>query len=245
MIKIKNFCLISSLSLLACFQSQALTKREQAALTEVWLPKVTEVKPTPIPSDAINLTDNIDHHWQHSKGQKVKWTVENNQLTVVPGSGSIETKQSFCDMQLHIEWRSPKKTPGKSGQQLGNSGIFIQGQYEIQVLDSYDNETYSNGQAGAVYKQAAPLVNAMLPTGEWQTYDIIFKAPKFSASGQLITKAYVSVLHNGVLIQNHTEIQGATVFVGQPKYHAHGCRPLLLQDHRDEVSYRNIWLRKL
>lgn len=156
----------------------------------------------------------------------------------------IQTREKFDDFQLHIEWRPPLVIKG-DGQGRGNSGIFLQGRYEVQVLDSYNNRTYSNGQAASIYKQAIPLVNAMQPTGVWNSYDIIYKSPRFKNNGELESPAYVTVLHNGVLVQNHTEILGNTVFVGPPSYEAHGPGPLMLQDHGDPVSFRNIWIRKL
>lgn len=216
-------------------------------LTEQWTPIPNSVMPKPIPSDAIILFDGRSKQaWQHQDGSEAKWINSENTLTVKPGSGAILTKEVFCDIQLHIEWRSPKLEEGVSGQHLGNSGIFLQSRYELQILDSYKNDTYSNGQAGSIYKQSPPLVNASLPPLTWQSYDIIYKAPRFNAQGKLLEKAYITALHNGVLIQNHTEIQGPTRYIGTASYtHAHSCAPLLLQDHSDLVSYRNIWLRKL
>jgi hypothetical protein len=145
---------------------------------------------------------------------------------------------------LHFEWQVPQPSADMKGQQRNNSGIFFQQRYEVQVLDSYDNPTYSNGQAGSVYKQTIPLVNAMRPPQSWQVYDIIYQAPRFSGE-KLTTPGYVTVLHNGVLVQNHTEIQGTTEWIGAPKYVAHDCAPLQLQDHGNLVSYRNMWVREL
>lgn len=216
-------------------------------LTEVWEPIPAEVIPSPVPSDAIVLFDGTHlNEWHHGKDNPAKWSIQNGYTTIVPGTTGISSKQRFCDMQLHIEFMTPTPIAGKKGQGSGNSGIFLQGRYEVQVLNSYKNRTYSNGQAGSIYKQTAPLVNASLPTGQWQTYDIIYKAPTFDNSGKVKDKAYVTVLHNGVLIQNHTEIQGNTTYRGKAQYgKAHGCAPIWLQDHNDEVSYRNIWVRKL
>lgn len=222
-----------------------MTKKEQAAKTEVWLPEVSVIQATPIPSDADILFNGYGTDaWEHKDGTPIKWINEKGVLTVSPKSGAIQTKQAYCDVQLHLEWRSPNKIKGKSGQLLGNSGVFLQSLYEVQVLDSYNNKTYANGQAGSIYKQSPPLVNAMRPTGEWQTYDIIFQAPRFDGDF-LLSKAKVTVLHNGILIQNNTVIEGPTVYIGQPKYKAHGCQPLMLQDHSDKVSFRNIWIRSL
>lgn len=215
--------------------------------TEEWEPKVAMVKPSPVPSDAVILFNGSDlNQWQHNDGKPAAWLInQDKSFTLVSGAGRLQTKDSFCDVQLHIEWRSPNKISGKSGQQLGNSGIFLMERYELQILDSYQNQTYSNGQAGAVYKQYAPLVNATAPTGEWNTYDIIFTAPKFDQKGHLLSPAYLTALHNGVLIQNHVKIQGSTTYKGLPVYKPHGCSPISLQDHHDEVSFRNIWLRAL
>ena len=164
-------------------------------------------------------------------------------MTVEPGSGDIRTRQSFGDVQLHIEWRSPEMST--EGQLKGNSGVFLQERYEVQVLDSHGGKTYPNGQAASIYKQFIPLVNASRPAGEWQSYDIIFRAPTFSDSGDLISPATMTVLHNGVLVHNHVEIKGTTEYRGAPSYTAHGAAPLALQDHGDKVSFRNIWIRQL
>ncbi len=167
-------------------------------------------------------------------------------MTVERGSGGIRTRQDFCDVQLYLEWRAPAEIDGMQGQDRGNSGVFLQERYEIQVLDSYDNETYPNGQAASVYKQHIPLVNASRPPGEWQSYDILYTAPRFDESGELASPAYVTVLHNGVLAQHHVEIQGTTEWIGEPDYdEAHGCAPIYLQDHDAAVSFRNIWVREL
>ena len=161
-----------------------------------------------------------------------------------PGSKDIETIQQFDDYQLHIEFRTPAEVKGTS-QGRGNSGIFMQGKYELQVLDNYDNRTYSNGQAGAIYKQTMPLVNACSKPGEWQTYDIVYTSPKFNKDSMIITPAYITVLHNGVLVQNHTPIYGTTPYIGQPHYEVHGKGPIKLQDHDNTTSFRNIWIREL
>ena len=165
-------------------------------------------------------------------------------MTVVKGSGDIETKRSFGDCQLHLEFRSPAVVAGE-GQFRGNSGVFFQNRYEVQVLDNYQNATYPNGQVGAVYKQHIPLVNPMRPPGEWNTYDIIFTAPRFNSDGIRTSPGYLTVILNGVLVQNHVEIQGTTEYIGLPKNVAHGPAPLRLQDHGDPVSFRNIWIREL
>lgn len=215
-------------------------------LTEVWEPEPEVVTPgdrNEAPSDAIVLFDGKDLSKWKGKDGEAKWEVKNGAVTVVAGAGPIETKQEFGDVQLHIEWRTPKKVSGE-GQGRGNSGIFLQGLYELQVLDSYNNRTYANGQAGSIYKQSIPLVNATKAPGEWQVYDIIYRAPEFS--GKELTKAgRITVFLNGVLIQDHTEIKGTTEYIGAPKIIPHGKGPLKLQDHGNPVSYRNIWIREL
>lgn len=217
--------------------------------TELWEPVPSEVTPArggQAPSDAIVLFDGRDaSEWQHKDGSQVKWRLADSALTVVGGTGNIESRRGFGDVQLHLEWRAPNIVKGE-GQGRGNSGVFLQGRYEIQVLDSYENPTYSNGQAASVYKQHIPLVNASLPPGEWQSYDVVFRAPRFSASGELQTPAFVTLLHNGILVLDQVEIQGTTTYIGQPSYTPHGSRePLMLQDHGNPVSFRNIWVREL
>lgn len=227
--------------------------------TEVWEPEPKIVQPgvfTLPPSDAIILFDGTNFSkWRNERTQgPVQWTLNpDKSMTVKPGSGGIETIEEHGSVQLHIEWKSPTLIKGE-GQGRGNSGIFFQRRYEIQVLDSYKNRTYSNGQAGSIYKQSIPLVNAMHPTGEWQVYDIVFNAPKFNIDGDEIKKGSFIVFHNGVLIQNAVEIQGTTEYIGLPKkgrdampgfLGENNNRSLMLQDHGDFVSYRNIWMRKL
>lgn len=217
--------------------------------TEVWQPEPAIVVPADsgfAPSDAIVLFDGGDlDHWRHVDGGTVEWTSEDGVMTVVAGSGDIETVQGFGDVQLHIEWRTPQIVSGE-GQGRGNSGIYLQSRYEVQVLDSYQNRTYSNGQAASIYKQHIPLVNASRPPGEWQSYDIVFLAPRFAAAGSLERPAFITVFHNGVLVQNHVEIHGETLYRGRPAYTPHRARqPLRLQDHSNPVSFRNIWIREL
>jgi hypothetical protein len=218
--------------------------------TEVWNPEPRVVKPgnTPsgAPSDAIVLFDgsNLNEWISARDGSEANWTPADGAMTVKPGSGDIMTKRSFGDCQLHLEFAAPAVVKGE-GQGRGNSGVFLQNRYEVQVLDSYQNRTYSNGQATAVYKQHIPLVNACRPPGEWQTYDILFTAPRFNTDGIQVSPGYVTVIHNGVLVQNHVEIKGATEYIGLPKVEAHGKAPLKLQDHGDLVRYRNIWIREL
>lgn len=216
--------------------------------TEVWEPEPAVVTPgegTAPPSDAIILFDGTSlDNWESTKGGEAGWEVSDGVMTMVKGAGGIRSKVVYGDCQLHIEWRTPAEVKGK-GQGRGNSGVFLQGIYEVQVLDSYENRTYSNGQAASIYKQSMPLVNACKPPGEWQTYDIIYKAPIFDEEGKLATPAYITVIQNGILVQNHYQIKGDTPYIGLPKYEAHGEGPLMLQDHGNPLSFRNIWLRKL
>ncbi len=191
------------------------------------------------PSDAVVLFDGTDlSAWESGEN----WKVEDG--VAIVGSGSITSRESFGDCQLHVEWSAPVPPKG-SGQGRGNSGVFLMDRYELQVLDSYDNETYFDGQASAIYKQTPPQVNAMRPPGEWNTYDIIWTGPKFNDDGSLKSPAYITVLHNGVLTLNHFELQGNTPFNRPPSYEKHGKLPIHLQDHGDPVRYRNIWVREL
>ena len=209
-------------------------------------PRIIEAGPVGgPPSDAIVLFDGKDlSKWKNDKGDDAKWRVEDG-AAIVNGAGSILTKEEFGDCQLHVEWAAPAEVKG-SGQGRGNSGVYLQSRYEIQVLDSYNNKTYYHGQAGGVYKQYAPLVNACRKPGEWQTYDIVYHAPRFDADGKVTQRATITVLHNGVLIQDHVEILGLTNPAGAPKYIAHPLKqPILLQDHGNPVRYRNIWIRPL
>ena len=183
--------------------------------------------------------------WRGKDGGAAKWKVRDGYVEVAPGTGDITTSDKFGDVQLHIEWATPPVPKGE-GQERGNSGVFLMDRYEVQVLDSYDNKTYFHGQAGSVYKQYAPLVNASRPPGQWQTYDIIFRAPRFDEQGKAIERARVTVLHNGVLIQNNVEIFGNTYNDRPAVYTAHApLEPLRLQDHGNPVRYRNIWIRRL
>lgn len=225
------------------------------AATEVWTPEPARVAPgSPVsaPSDALVLFDGKDlREWVSaaSPAKPAGWIVADGVLTVRGGSGDIQTRRSFTDYQIHLEWRVPASLAG-SGQARGNSGLFLASTgsgsgYEIQILDCADNKTYANGQAASIYKQHIPLVNACAPTGQWQTYDVIWTAPRFSADGALVSPAYVTALHNGVVVQNHVALHGETVYVGKPSYRKHGPAPIKLQDHGDAVSFRNIWVRPL
>jgi Domain of Unknown Function (DUF1080) len=212
------------------------------------------IDPGPVggpPSDAIVLFDGQDlSGWNNVKGGEPKWLVKDGALTVVPRSGSIATKQEFGDVQLHLEWATPAEVIGE-GQGRGNSGVFLMGQYEVQILDSFNNKTYFGGQAGAIYKQYEPLVNAARAPGQWQTYDIIFQAPVFDAQGNVTKRGRITVLHNGVLVHNNVELMGSTSLKGgaqydKPEYKPHPPKaPLVLQDHNNPVRFRNIWVRQL
>jgi len=223
-------------------------------MTQIFSPVPPVVDPgpfdavLPVPSDAIVLlgkNGKMDE-WKRAKdGAPCPWKYENGVMTVVPGTGAILSRRSFGDCQLHVEWRSPVPPTGNS-QGRGNSGIFMQNLYEIQVLDSYNNPTYVNGQAGAIYKQSIPLVNPCREPGKWNVYDIIFTAPRFNDKGQVLYPARATVLFNGVLVQNDFHILGPTLNIGVPRYgEPYTGGPIQLQDHNHPVSYRNIWIREL
>jgi 3-keto-disaccharide hydrolase len=229
--------------------------------TEVWEPVPPIVTPgatnSAPPSDAIILFDgtNLDQ-WVSTKDKSpANWKVADGVMTVVksPPGNNIETKRSFKNYQLHLEWRIPPDITG-SDQARGNSGVFLASTgpgddgYELQILDSYNNKTYVNGQAGSIYKQGIPLANAMRKPGEWQTYDVVWTAPTFNADGSVKTPAYVTAFHNGVLVQNHFELKGQTLYIGQPEYKKYDTAPIKLQAHGDPsppISFRNIWVREL
>jgi hypothetical protein len=203
-------------------------------------------EPAPPPADAIVLFDGKDlSKWRSGDGGPARWNVTAGYVQVAPGTGMIRTAEGFGDVQLHVEWMAPDPPRG-TDQDRGNSGVFFMGQYEVQVLDSYDNVTYPDGQAGAVYGQYPPLVNASRKPGEWQTYDIVFRRPRFGSDGSLKSPAFLTVFHNGVLVQDHVELTGATAHQRRPPYQMHPDRlPIGLQDHEHPVRYRNIWLRNL
>jgi hypothetical protein len=234
--------IFSTLVLGVMFAAAASCSVGQEYLSGIKWPEPPVVKPGKTdadpPSDAIVLFDGKDlSAWEGGE----KWKIEDG--VAIVQNGDIKTKQSFGDCQLHIEWSSPVPPTGTS-QGRGNSGVFLMDRYELQVLDSYENETYHDGQASAIYKQTAPMVNAMRPPGEWNTYDIVFTAPKFKDDGSLESPAYITVLHNGVLTLNHFEIKGHTPFNEPPKYEKHGKLPIHLQDHGNPVRFRNIWIRE-
>ncbi len=242
--------------------SAANAQKGDPKATEYYTPVPKLVKPTgntaglAAPSDAIILFDgkNLDE-WVNSKdpSSNKKWTVADNMFTVDKKNGDIQTKRSFTNFQLHIEYRIPTNITGE-GQARGNSGIFLAavpvgaGGYELQVLDNYINTTYVNGQAGSIYKQNPPLANACLPPGEWQTFDVVWTAPVFAEDGTVKSPARVTALHNSVLVQNNFELKGDTPYIGLPSYSKHGPAPIKLQSHGDKsepISFRNIWLREL
>jgi hypothetical protein len=229
--------------------------------TEVWEPVPPIIMPgaanSAAPSDAVVLFDGTNlNQWVSTKdkSQPADWTVADGVMTVKKSPGNnIETRRSFKNYQLHLEWRIPVGITG-ADQARGNSGLFLASTgpgdagYELQILDSYQNKTYVNGQAGSIYKQGIPLANAMRKPGEWQTYDVVWTAPTFNADGTVKTPAYVTALHNGVLIQNHFELKGETLDIGKPEYKKYDTAPIKLQSHGDPsppISFRNIWIREL
>jgi hypothetical protein len=211
------------------------------------VPPVVSTTTGGAPSDAVILFNGGDlSAWQSAKtGQPAPWAVEDGAMVVVPGTGDICTRVAFGDIQLHIEFREPKVVVG-NGQGRGNSGVLFMGLYELQVLDSHNNPTYVNGQAGAIYKQVPPLVNASKPPGEWQTYDAVWVAPRFSTEGKVLSPARLTLFHNGVLVQLCSTSTGPTMNQGHPHYFKHPAKlPLMLQEHRNPVAFRNIWVREL
>jgi hypothetical protein len=234
---------------------RALTKDDDMPpdpkLTEIWFPVPAKVTPGATigaaPSDAIVLFGgkNLDSWKSANTGAAPGWKIDRGEMVVGPGTGDIQTKDVFGDVQLHVEWRDPRLPPDKVNQDRGNSGIFLQDAYEVQVLDNFDNPTYVNGMVGSIYKQFPPLVNAAWPAETWNVYDIIYTAPRFATDGSLTSPARLTVLLNGVLVQNNSSLKGGTTFIGAPSYRPHGDMPLRLQDHGHLVRYRNIWLRKL
>jgi hypothetical protein len=252
------FLLLCAIALFSSMVS--IAQQGDPKATEFYTPVPAKVTPgktnTDAPSDAVVLFDgkNLDQ-WVSTKdtSKPAGWKVGKGIITVDKSTGNIQTKRSFTDYQLHIEWRIPENITG-SGQARGNSGVFLAAMgngdegYEIQVLDCYENSTYVNGQTASIYKQSIPLVNACKKPGEWQTYDIIWTAPKFNEDGSLKSAARVTAIHNGVLVQNNFELKGLTLYIGTPFYKKHGALPIRLQSHGDPsepISYRNIWLREL
>jgi hypothetical protein len=202
--------------------------------------------PAPVPADAIVLFDGKDlSGWTTAKGAPAKWLVKDGYMEVVKGTGAIQTARTFGDCQLHVEWASPSPAVG-SGQDRGNSGVFLMNTYEVQVLDSYQSRTYADGTAAALYGQYPPLVNVTRKPGEWQTYDIVFRAPRFDQNGAVVSPARMTVIHNGVLVHDAQELTGPTAHKARPPYKAHADKmPIGLQDHGHPVRFRNIWIREL
>jgi hypothetical protein len=257
---LQSLALATLISMAAAVQAQQ-TPKPKPEETEVWTPVPAIVTPGAAdaapPSDAIVLFDgkNEDEWVSAQDHTPAQWVVADGILTVkkAPGVGNIETKRRFKNYQLHIEFRIPANIAG-SGQARGNSGVFLASTgpgddgYELQVLDAYNNLTYVNGQGGSIYKQSAPLVNPARKPGEWQTYDVVWTAPVFNDDGTVKTPAYVTVLFNGVLVQNHFELKGQTLYIGQPFYKKYDSAPIKLQAHGDKsepLSFRNIWVREL
>lgn len=255
----RSIALAALLATAATISAQQSTKMKPED-TEVWEPVPKVVTPGATcnapPSDAIVLFDGKNQDaWVSAKDGKsaADWTVADGVLTVNKSSGNIETKQSFKNYQLHVEWKVPADITG-SGQARGNSGVFLASTgpgddgYELQVLDSYNNKTYVNGMAGSIYKQAIPLANAARKPGGWETYDVVWTEPTFNSDGSLKTPAYVTVFFNGVLVQNHFQLKGQTLYIGKPFYKEYSSAPIKLQAHGDPskpISYRNIWVREL
>jgi len=202
--------------------------------------------PAPPPADAVVLFDGKDlSQWTDAKGQPAKWKIENGYMEVVPKTGGVRTVKGFGDCQLHVEWMAPSPAKG-TGQDRGNSGVFLMDTYEVQVLDCYENKTYADGTTAAIYGQFPPAVNACRPPGEWQTYDIVFHRPRFEADGKLLAPARLTVFHNGILVHECAVLSGPTAHKARPPYKAHADKlPISLQDHDHPVRYRNIWLREL
>jgi Domain of Unknown Function (DUF1080) len=255
--KMKYHLLFTTILSAGVFIANAQAKHED---TEVYTPVPKVVTPgktfADAPSDAVLLFNGktLDQ-WvsTEDRTKPAEWTVDGDILTVKKGTGNIETKQSFSNYQLHVEWRIPTNITG-SDQARGNSGVFLaslgkgDAGYELQVLDSYNNATYVNGMAGSIYKQFIPLANAAKKPGEWQTYDVVWIAPTFNPDGSLLAPARATVFFNGVLVQNDVALSGPTLYIGKPVYKAHGPAPIKLQAHGDKsepISYRNIWVREL
>jgi hypothetical protein len=249
----KVIYLFVSLGASVCFLAQA----QQPQQAQQWDPRSTEwhypVPPkvvpgqgTKPPSDAIILFDGKDTtKWEPQRGEgPIAWKVQNGSLVIAPGKGGIRTKEYFGDCQLHVEFKSPP-AENYDGQNRGNSAIMMHSRYEIQVLDGDNNPTYVNGMVGSIYKQSAPLVNAYTKNGEWQVYDIYWKAPVFNIDGTVQSPAMATVVLNGIVVQNNYILKGTTPYTGLPKYTAHGRLPISLQDHGTATEFRNIWIRNL
>jgi hypothetical protein len=252
------FLMMLPLILAAAASKAAPQSAAQKADLEKWaihdmnrpLPPVVDpgpAGPSPAaPSDAVVVFKGNDlAQWEDAKGEPAQWKVEGGYMEVVAKAGSIRTKRGFGDCQLHIEWATPAVSSGE-GQERGNSGVFLMDTYEVQVLDSYENRTYADGQAGAIYGQYPPLVNACRKPGEWQAYDIIFHRPRFGAQGELVEPARLTVFHNGILVHDNAVLTGPTAHKARPPYKAHSDQlPLSLQDHGNPTRFRNVWVREL
>lgn len=244
-------------TLLSCIVVLVLTACAATQMTRYGVHDTTRPRPpvvTPAdragqpPSDAIVLFNGEDlSQWQRGNGQDANWTIVDGEYMVVPRrAGDIRTREVFGNVQLHLEYRVPEGVPDRvTGQNRSNSGVFFMGRYEVQILDSYEHDTYPDGQAASIYGQFPPLVNACRPPGEWQTYDIAFMRPLFDEQGNCVRKARVTVFHNGVCVHNNLEIEGATAHRVKARYSPHGEGPIVLQDHGDRVAFRNIWIREL
>jgi hypothetical protein len=246
---------IAGLSIVLIF-SMAASSQDRRAEVQKWavhdetrpMPRIVDPgpagAPVPAPADAVVLFDGKDlSKWTTAKGEPAKWKIENGFMEAVKGGGSIRTKEGFGDCQLHVEWASPAVVVGDS-QGRGNSGVFLMNTYEVQVLDCYNNKTYADGMTASLYGQYPPLVNACRKPGEWQTFDIVFHAPRFDAAGTLLQPARMTVFHNGILVHDNDELTGPTVHKARPPYTAHPDRmPISLQDHGNPVRFRNIWIR--
>ena len=257
----KRQIVISALMLAVAAGASAQEKKEypkpegmRPGMTEFWTPQPKVVTPgdqatASAPSDAVVLFDGKDlSAWTSSgNGGPAEWDVHDGVFTVNKKKGDIQTRESFGSFQLHIEWMVPENISGSS-QSRGNSGVFLQNKYEIQILDCYENETYANGQTGSVYKQVIPLANAMRKPGEWNVYDIIYSAPVFNEDGTYKVAPTVTVIQNGIVLLNNFTIRGTTEYIGHPRVVKHGDGPIKLQSHGDPsepISFRNIWLRKM
>ena len=247
--------LIAGLSVALIF-SVAASSQDRRAEVQKWavhdetrpMPRVVDPgpagAPAPVPADAVVLFDGKDlSKWTTVKGEPAKWKIENGFMEAAKGAGSIQTKDGFGDCQLHVEWASPAVVAGDS-QGRGNSGVFLMNTYEVQVLDCYNNKTYADGMTASLYGQYPPLVNACRKPGEWQTYDIVFHAPRFDATGKLLQPARMTVFHNGLLVHDNDELTGPTAHKARPPYAVHPDKmPISLQDHGNPVRFRNIWIR--